>query len=146
MLNDLFYRAYLILYEFLSTNYTKPVTEDLDMNFFMREDWEFPMFLIGLFYISGLFYFLYFKTSIKRYINMKSSLIYLVTLTLSCYLFSPVMILNEMPIFSIPTAMFLSTYFLEICFIIFRKNKFYELIIIFVKDKVYPIITCEYIY
>lgn len=146
MLNDLFCRAYFILYEFLNSNYTKPVTEDLDMNFFMSEDWEFPMFLIGLFYISGLFYFLYFKISIKRYINIKSSMIYLVALTLSCYLFSPVMILSEMPIFSIPTAMFLSIYFLEICYVIFRKNKFYELIIIFVKDKVYPIITCEYIY
>lgn len=144
--NDLFCRVYRIIYEFLRANYTKHVVEDLDMNAFMSEDWEFPMFLIGLSYISGLLCSLYFKASIKRYVSINSSILYLVTLSLSCYLFSPYMIINEMPIFSITTAILLSIYFLEICYVIYRKNKFYELIIIFVKDEIYPIIICEYIY
>ena len=126
--NQIFYKSCIDLEDFLYFKYRDTFTGEFIMDF-LRHNWQFYLLILWFLYAFGIISILYFSVFIKSYIDTKSALIYLITIILSCYIFSFLRIYQEQDLFSPRTLLFITLYLIEMELVIYFKNKKYSTII-----------------
>ena len=123
--NQIFLKSLIDLEDFLYFKYRDTFTGEFMMDF-LRHDWQFFLAIAWLMYAFGIINILYFSIFIKSSIDIKSALMYLITIILSCYIFSPLRIYGNQDLFRPRTLLFFALYLLEMELVIYFKNKKYS--------------------